>query len=139
MAVELEGLEFQIEAVTNPDTYKAIYELSGGLRRLKDAVKGGLNATSTINQLQKLSETLNGMQTGKLLNLANALQGFKDLGALKIPSSFITQVERVNEVTKNLENVGQLVALSNALKTYEGINDIKIPANFSDRDRKSVV
>ena len=53
MAVELEGLEFQIEAKSEEGT-KGIDALTASLGKLKQATKGGLGLNSKVKELNKL-------------------------------------------------------------------------------------
>ena len=56
MAIELEGLEFQIEAKSE-GAAKGIDALTSSLGKLKQATKGGVGLSSSVKQLQKLDES----------------------------------------------------------------------------------
>ena len=86
MAVELEGLEFQIEAKSEEGT-KGIDALTTSLGKLKQATKGGLGLNSKVKELNKLNEALKGFHTDKLESLGKALASLNGLGKTQISST----------------------------------------------------
>ena len=82
MAVELEGLEFQIEAKST-NASKGIDALVASFTKLKGAVGGkGLGAISA--KLDSINKAINESGAGKLESLANALN---TLNSVKISST----------------------------------------------------
>ena len=67
MAVELEGLSYEIEAQVG-DSAKQLDTLASSLEKLK-AASGGLKLGNMSNQLKRLSEALSGIETKNVLKL----------------------------------------------------------------------
>ncbi len=68
MAVEMEGLEFQIETTTD-NAVKGVEALTNTFRKFKTLTKGGLGLGSSVKQLEKLDKALSGFHTEKLESL----------------------------------------------------------------------
>ena len=60
MSVEIEGLEFQVEAKSDKGT-DGIDKLANSFKNLKSAIKGGTNLNGSIKQLEKLNQALSGL------------------------------------------------------------------------------
>ena len=128
MAVELEGLEFQIEAKSEEGT-KGIDALTASLGKLKQATKGGLGLNSKVKELNKLNEALKGFHTDKLESLGKALASLNGLGKTQISS---TIPKRLNEIAQSLHEIGlsdieRLENLGKALRDLQEVGDVKIP------------
>ena len=128
MAVELEGLEFQIEAKSEECT-KGIDALTASLGKLKQATKGGLGLNSKVKELNKLNEALKGFHTDKLESLGKALASLNGLGKTQISS---TIPKRLNEIAQSLHEIGladieRLEDLGKALRDLQEVGDVKIP------------
>ena len=128
MAVELEGLEFQIEAKSEEGT-KGIDALTTSLGKLKQATKGGLGLNSKVKELNKLNEALKGFHTDKLESLGKALASLNGLGKTQISS---TIPKRLNEIAQSLHEIGladieRLEDLGKALRDLQEVGDVKIP------------
>ena len=128
MAVELEGLEFQIEAKSEEGT-KGIDALTTSLGKLKQATKGGLGLNSKVKELNKLNEALKGFHTDKLESLGKALASLNGLGKTQISS---TIPKRLNEIAQSLHEIGlsdieRLEDLGKALHDLQEVGDVKIP------------
>ena len=128
MAVELEGLEFQIEAKSEEGT-KGIDALTASLGKLKQATKGGLGLNSKVKELNKLNEALKGFHTDKLESLGKALASLNGLGKTQISS---TIPKRLNEIAQSLHEIGlsdieRLEDLGKALRDLQEVGDVKIP------------
>lgn len=128
MAVELEGLEFQIEAKSEEGT-KGIDALTASLGKLKQATKGGLGLNSKVQELNKLNEALKGFHTDKLESLGNALASLNELGKTQISS---TIPKRLNEIAQSLHEIGlsdieRLEDLGRALRDLQEVGDVRIP------------
>lgn len=65
MSVEIEGLEFQVEAKSDKGA-DGIDKLANSFKNLKSAIKGGTNLNGSIKQLEKLNQALSGLHTDKL-------------------------------------------------------------------------
>lgn len=128
MAVELEGLEFQIEAKSEEGT-KGIDALTASLGKLKQATKGGLGLNSKVKELNKLNEALKEFHTDKLESLGKALASLNGLGKTQISS---TIPKRLNEIAQSLHEIGlsdieRLEDLGKALRDLQEVGDVKIP------------
>lgn len=128
MAVELEGLEFQIEAKSEEGT-KGIDALTASLGKLKQATKGGLGLNSKVKELNKLNEALKGFHTDKLESLGKALASMNGLGKTQISS---TIPKRLNEIAQSLHEIGlsdieRLEDLGKALRDLQEVGNVKIP------------
>lgn len=95
MAIELEGLEFQIEAKSDSAT-KGVDKLIDSLNKLQSVTKGGVGLTSTINQISKLDKALDSFKgLEKLQKISDAVQSMSG-AKIKIPN--------VSGVTKAIKN-----------------------------------
>ena len=155
MAIELEGLEFQIES-SSDKAAKGVDALVASLNRLNTAVSGNANFTKFANSMNQLSSSLNGLDA-KLNNLAQSFGRLNSLNNVQISSSVpknISQIAHaVNGISpssiSNLNNLGaamqnlgamnlqpavaNLGALSGALSGLHGIGRIRIPGNLASR------
>lgn len=128
MAVELEGLEFQIEAKSEEGT-KGIDALTASLGKLKQATKGGLGLNSKVEELNKLNEALKGFHSDKLESLGKALESLNVGGKATISP---TIPKRLNEIGQALDNITlgdieRLEDLGKALRELQEVGDVKIP------------
>ena len=64
MSVEIEGLEFQVEAKSDKGA-DGIDKLANSFKNLKSAIKGGANLNGSIKQLEKLNEWTTHRQIGR--------------------------------------------------------------------------
>lgn len=135
MAVEIEGLEFKIQASAQNGA-KSIDELANGLTKLRNAAKGGVGLTTTVNQLNKLNEALSKIKLdnvddadSKLSKLADTLEKIKGIGNVTISS---TLSKRLNDLTGSMQSlndddIDKLDRLANVLDKFRGIENIRIP------------
>lgn len=128
MAVELEGLEFQIEAKSEEGT-KGIDALTASLGKLKQATKSGLGLNSKVKELNKLNEALKGFHSDKLESLGKALESLNVGGKATISP---TIPKRLNEIGQALDNITlgdieRLEDLGKALRELKEVGDVKIP------------
>ena len=128
MAIELEGLEFQVEAKATKGA-EGISKLADSLSRLKTATKGGAGLTSTIKQLDKLNNALSGFHSDKLESLGKALQGLAAAKDAEIPTSVTSGINRLTKSLKNIDwsDVEKLEDMGKALRELKDIGDVKIP------------
>ena len=84
MAIELEGLEFQIEAKSDGAT-KGVDKLIDSLNRLQSVSKGGVGLTAATNQITKLDKALESFKgLDKLQKISDALQSISGV-KIKMP------------------------------------------------------
>lgn len=130
MAVELEGLEFQIEAKST-EASKGIESLISSFSRLKNALSGkGLDGLST--KLDAIDKALNSASIGKLEGLTNALSG---LNTVKISAAIPARLSEIGTAIETItaDGVSRIERLSTALRKLDGI---KIP-NLSQISRRT--
>ena len=108
MAVEMEGLEFQIETKTE-DSAKGIESLTKSLSKLKNALKN--------------------IDTSKLESLGKALETVSKMGELKISASVGTQLGKITDAMSKVNDadVERLERLSAALTSLSSVGDIRLP------------
>lgn len=126
MAVELEGLVFEVESKSDK-AVKGIDSLTDSLNRLKNATKGGVGLNSTIKQLEKLDEMFSNLE--KLSSLSEFLTGISKLNGVKIST---TVPKRLNEISTAIgsitsESLANLRELTDTLSNLSNVGDIKIP------------
>lgn len=128
MAVEFEGLEFQIETQSE-EAVKGVTALSESLGKLRQATKGGLGLNSSAKQLSKLNEALKGFQSDKLESLGKALHGLEAAGKTTISP---TVPKRIGEIAASLRSMNwsdieKLEALGTALRDIKDVGNVQIP------------
>lgn len=130
MAVELEGLSYEIEAKIG-DSPKQIETLASSLEKLKSA-SGGLKLGNTPSQLARLSEALSGVDTKNVIKLRMIAKGLGDLGSvgrISIPKNL---GERMMDIGKGMdfisdEKIGRISKLADALAKLGAVGPVKIP------------
>ena len=89
------------------------------------ATKGGLGLSSVANQVKKLSESANGVNSTTLSNLkglADAMKQLSSIGNLKISSSVANQITAINTALSSLnisDGANKINELVTALKPLE--------------------
>lgn len=130
MAVELEGLEFQIEAVS-AGAAQGINDLTASLSRLKSAVKGdSFSAVSKgIASIGKAAETL---RPEKLEGLTKALS---DLSGIKISGSVSKNLAAIGTALGPLAESGEsaISRLEALPKALSAIGNVKISSTLPKR------
>lgn len=128
MAVELEGLEFQVETKST-DATKGLESLSKSLSKIRSLTKGGLGLGSSVKQLEKLDKALSGFHTEKLESLGRALESVSKLGEVKISGSIAKQLGGIADVMDRitLGDVERLEDMTKALRDLGELSDVKIP------------
>lgn len=130
MAVELEGLEFQIEAVST-EAIQGINALTASLSRLKSAVKGdGFSVISKgIASIGKAAETL---RPEKLEGLTKALS---DLSGIKISGSVSKNLAAIGTALGPLAESGEsaISRLEALPKALSAIGNVKISSTLPKR------
>lgn len=104
---EIDSLSIRLKSdATN--AVNGLKALSDTLERLRNATKGGLGLTSVTNQVKKLSDSANGVNSTTIANLkglADAMQKLSSVGNIKISSSIANQITRINTALSGL-NIG---------------------------------
>ena len=119
MAVELEGLEFQIEAKSN-NASKGIDALINSFTRLKSSLSGkGLEKVSA--SLDSISNSMNESGIGRLESLANALN---TLNSVRISPTIPKRLEDIGAALESItsEGIDRAERLSVALQGMDGVN-----------------
>lgn len=127
MAVEMEGLEFQIEA-TSDEAIKGISALSSTFSKLKKVTKGGLGLGSSVKQLENLNKALDGFHSEKLENLGKALSGLSGMKST-IPSTIPKRITELGQSLQGLSDadIGKLERVGSALRNMSDLSTVKIP------------
>ena len=119
MAVELEGLEFQIEAKSN-NASKGIDALINSFTRLKSSLSGkGLEKVSA--SLDSINKSVNESGIGRLESLANALN---TLNSVRISPTIPKRLEDIGTALESItsEGIDRAERLSVALQGMDGVN-----------------
>lgn len=120
MGVEIEGLEFQIEAKST-GAAKGVDALTNSFNKLKTALKGGAGLNNVTKKLEAINNAkLNLSAVDKVEALSKSLNS---LSAVKIPS---TVSKRLTEIGASLDGLNwsgieKVEALSNALQDMQGV------------------
>ena len=104
---DIDSLSIQISSNAT-SAVDGLKTLSDTLDKLRDATKGGLGLSSVANQVKKLADASNGVNSTTISNLKGLADGMKKLsevGNLKISSSVANQLTRINTALAGL-NVG---------------------------------
>ena len=125
MAIELEGLEFQIEAKAEDGT-KGIESLTKNLRKLRTALSKGWGENSSVKQIEGLSKALQGFQPDKVKSMCDSLQSLKEC---KISSTLPKQISAIGNSLKDitLMDVERVEDLGKALRELQDIGNVRIP------------
>lgn len=125
MAIEMEGLEFQIETKAE-ESAKGIDALSKSLGSLKKALKGGLGLGSSVKQLERLTTATNSLKSDKLTEMTNALKGLNDV---KISSTISKRITEIGSALDNirLSDIERLEDLGKALRDLKEVGSVKVP------------
>lgn len=139
MAIELEGLEFQIEA-SSKTAERGINALRDSLTRLKNAVQGGAGLKSVAGEVRSLGNALNkvdGSKADQLEKLARALNAFSGVNQIKISTSFTKGLDNVIASAKSLDwsDIEKLEDLGKALRNLQGLSNIRLPRLNTQRVR----
>lgn len=117
MSVEIEGLEFQVEAKSDKGA-DGIDKLANSFKNLKSAIKGGTNLNGSIKQLEKLNQALSGLHTDKLESLGKAMESLNKAGNIKIPASVPKRISEIGNAMKSISqsDIDRMESMSRALK-----------------------
>lgn len=135
MAIELEGLEFQIEAEST-NANKSIDTLVNSFNKLKNATKSLKELEDTTGKLGKLNSALAGFHVDKIEKLSNSLQSLSSVGKIKISPDIAERISDIASACKQLNSndLTHLEKLGNALNSISGakIKTPKVKAEAED-------
>ena len=135
MAIEMEGLEFQIQANT-AEASKGIDALAASFARLKSALNTK-TLTGIAEKLDTISKAVNESGIGKLEGLCNALG---KLGAVTISPTIPKRISEISAAVNSLtdDGIGRLERLSTALQGMQNTSIPAIPRAASPRSTSSL-
>ena len=119
MAIELEGLEFQIEA-SSTKAEKKLKNLSDTLVRIRNAAKGGVGLGTVANQISKVADAVNRVDTDKMQRLATVCETIR---STRGPTTLARGFERMADAVNRID-VDRLERVRDAL---QGMNGIQLP------------
>lgn len=125
MAVDMEGLEFQIQA-NSDGAVKSVDALTNSLGRLKNATKGLQGLSNASDKLGKLNQALAGFHTDALEKLGNALSA---MNGAKISSTIPKRIAEIATASKSLsdDDVDRLERMANAISSIGAAGNVKLP------------
>lgn len=127
MAIELEGLEFQIEAQSD-QSVKHIDALANSLGKLKNATKALQGLDGVSEKLTKLNSALSNFHVEKLEVLGKGLQAIGAAGNVKISASIPKRISDIAKAANNLDDnsLDRLERLGNALQNISATGNVNI-------------
>lgn len=128
MSVEIEGLEFQVEAKSDKGA-DGIDKLANSFKNLKSAIKGGANLNGSIKQLKKLNQSLSGLHTDKLEGLGRAMESLGKAGKIRIPTSVPKRISEIGNAMKSISqsDIDRMESMSRALQGMQGLQNVRVP------------
>lgn len=128
MSVEIEGLEFQVEAKSDKGA-DGIDKLANSFKNLKSAIKGGANLNGSIKQLEKLNQSLSGLHTDKLEGLGRAMESLGKAGKIRIPTSVPKRISKIGNAMKSISqsDIDRMESMSRALQGMQGLQNVRVP------------
>jgi phage-related minor tail protein len=128
MSVEIEGLEFQVEAKSDKGA-DGIDKLANSFKNLKSAIKGGTNLNGSIKQLEKLNQALSGLHTDKLESLGKAMESLNKAGNIRIPASVPKRISEIGNAMKSISqsDIDRMESMSRALQGMQGLQNVRVP------------
>lgn len=120
MAVELEGLEFQIEAKST-NASKGIDALVASLTKLKGAVSGKNGLAKVCERLDAINKAVSGNSTDKLEILSRALN---TLNSVRISPTIPKRLSDIGAALDSItpDGIDRVERLSVALQGMDGVN-----------------
>ena len=119
MAIKLEGLEFQIEA-SSTKAEKKLKNLSDTLVRIRNAAKGGVGLGTVANQISKVADAVNRVDTDKMQRLATVCDTIR---STRGPATLARGFERMADAVNRID-VDRLERVRDA---FQGMNGIQLP------------
>lgn len=133
MAVELEGLEFQI-IDNSENAAKGIDALVDSLTRLKEAVHGGAGLNSYVQKLAKLDQTLaNVKNLDKLQQFGQAIQSLNGIGSIQISPTVAREIQKISSVANALsqQTIQNVLQFGQAVQNMNGLSALQIPGTIA--------
>lgn len=128
MAVEMEGLIFDIEAKVGKDGARGIETLAESLRKLKSALRGDSSLEKTTQSLQNLNRALNAFDTEKITAFSKAMEGLSGIGKIKISRDISRRLDELGSSLQNIDpsGVSNLNELAKGLERLAGAGSGKL-------------
>ena len=126
MAVDMEGLEFQIQADSD-GAVKSVDALTNSLGRLKNATKGLQGLSNASDKLGKLNQALASFHTDTLEKLGNALSA---MNGAKISSTIPKRISELAAASGELkdEDIARIESLGKALQSVGAAGNVRMPS-----------
>ena len=128
MAIELEGLEFQINAKSE-SAHKNVEALANSLGKLKNATRGFRGLDDVSGKLGKLNGALASFHSEKLEKLSNSLQALNNASNVKISASIPKRISDIAAASKQLNDadLSRLEKLGEALQAIGAAGNVRMP------------
>lgn len=128
MAIELEGLEFQISA-EGGKSVKQLDRLANSLSKLRTATQGLRGLDTVKGKLEKMNSALSNFHTDKLEALAKGLSALNAAGNARISPTIPKRISEIAQASSQLkdEDIARLESLANALQTLGAAGNVRIP------------
>lgn len=128
MAIELEGLEFQISA-EGGKSVKQLDRLANSLSKLRTATQGLRGLDTVKGKLEKMNSALSNFHTDKLEALAKGLSALNAAGNARISPTIPKRISEIAQASSQLkdEDIARLESLANALQTLGAAGNVGIP------------
>ncbi len=127
MAIELEGLEFQIEAQSDQGV-KHIDALANSFSKLKNATRSLQGLGDVSEKLTKLNSALSNFHVEKLEALGKGLQAIGAAGNVKISASIPKRISDIAQAANKLDDstLDRLERLGNALQSISAAGNVNV-------------
>ena len=122
MAIELEGLEFQINGEVS-ESVKSLKSLTKALESLKGQLGSGWAGAKRLNEnLQNLGQATKGVPNNGAKKLSELSRALGRLGDVSISSSIARQITNIGEAARGLSpaSVRRVESLASALERLRG-------------------
>lgn len=129
MAIELEGLEFQIESNAEKAS-KGVDALTNSLEKLKNVTQNNAGFKKLTNSLSRLDQALSGFQNADKLNqLAQGLSALGSASSINIPSSLARKINQLTRAASGITGgmVQNLNGFAQAMQTLGTASNVNIP------------
>lgn len=122
----IESLRLEINTEAN-NADQGIKALSESLGKLRESLKGGVGLTSVANQMTKVANAANAINSGSVNNinkLADSLAKLKSIGTVKVSSSIATQLVNIGSAADAIKDVefSNVEKLATALAPLQNVS-----------------
>lgn len=144
MAVDIEGLEFQIKDDSSA-AVASLEKLTDTLSRLKTATSGGASGVRTAaKQITTLKTALSGFDNSdvqKMTSIANGLKALGSVGSIKVSSSVANQITNLSTALANLKwtDGDKLTSLANGLRPLSTLGKSNLTSFISQLSKLPAV